>query len=93
MSGRIDQVEIIGFTILFQFHLNGMAFYGNSPLAFQVHIIQHLFLQVPSGYRPGQFQQAVSQRTFPMVNMGDDAEIAYVINVLRHGPEMRYKDS
>jgi hypothetical protein len=51
---------------------------GDATLLFQVHIIEHL----PFGHGDGfcVFQQAVSQRTFPVVDVGYDAEVSYVLH-------------
>jgi hypothetical protein len=52
---------------------------GNASLAFQVHVIQHLFLHLPSGNGFGNFEQAVGKGAFAMIYMGYNAEIAYVL--------------
>lgn len=57
-----------------------MAFDRNTAFSFQVHIIQHLGLEVPLVYGLGKLQQPVGQRTFAVVNMGNDAEIADVFH-------------
>jgi hypothetical protein len=58
-----------------------MALYGDSFLAFQVHIIQHLGLHIAGrdGFR--ELKETVGQGTFPMVDMGYDTEIANVLHI------------
>ena len=52
-----------------------MRFDGDTALPLEVHGIQHLGLHLARGQRPGQLQQAVGQRGFPVVNVRDDREI------------------
>jgi hypothetical protein len=61
-----------------------MTFNGNAFLSFQVHIIQHLVHHLALVNGLGHFQQAVSERTFAMVNVRNDAEVADIFLVNRH---------
>ena len=84
MARSIDQVQEIFLSFLFVFHLNGMAFNSYATLPFQVHIIKDLFLQIAFGNCTGHFKQPVRQGTLPMINMGDDAEVSYVLDGMGH---------
>jgi len=64
-------------------HLYCMAFDRYSTLSFQVHIIQHLCLKVSFRDGMGHFKQAVGERAFPMIDMGNDTEIADVFHVCK----------
>ena len=44
--------------------------------ALEVHVIQELRAHLALGQRTGYFEDAVSQRALPMVDVGDDAEVA-----------------
>ena len=55
-----------------------MALDGDASFAFQIHIVKHL----PFCYsdRLGMFKKTVGQGRFAMVNMGNNAEIPYMIH-------------
>ena len=57
-------------------HADGVGFDGDAALALEVHGIEHLRLHFARGERSGEFQQAVGQRGFAVVDMRDDREIA-----------------
>ena len=59
-----------------------MALDGDSALAFEIHIVEHLGLHVFGGDRLGVFEQSISECTLPMVDVGDDAEVAYMIHIV-----------
>ena len=82
VSRRVDEVQAVGFAFVHVFHLYGVALDGDAPFAFQVHIIEHLPLRHLDGV--GKFEQSVGQGTFAVVNVGDDAEVAYML----HGVEI-----
>ena len=72
----IDQVELVSLSVLgLVHHADGVGFDGDAALALQIHGIQHLGLHLARRQRPGQLQQAVGQRGFPMVDVRDDREI------------------
>ena len=53
----VDQIEDIGFAVrMLVIHLNGVALDGDAPLAFEVHIVQGLLLDVPVADRTRKFQ-------------------------------------
>ena len=64
-------------------HLNCMTFDGNTPLPFQVHVVQGLIGHIPFRNGVGKLQQTVGQGAFPMVDVCDDAKIADVLHVAR----------
>ena len=53
---------------------------GNATLALQVHIVQHLALSHLNGLRA--FQKPVGQGRLSVVNMSDNAEVAYMLHVV-----------
>jgi hypothetical protein len=65
-------------------HLDGVALDCDSPLPFQVHVIQNLGLQFPIGKGMGSLQQTVGQCALTMVDMGNDTEITDMGNGLTH---------
>ncbi len=80
MAGRVDQVEDIVLAIVgavFQPHR--LRLDGDAALALDVHRVQHLFLHVAQLQPAGGLDQPVGKRGFAMVDMGDDGEIADVV--------------
>src|SRR6267378_7772811 len=52
-------------------------FDSDAALALQVHRVEHLLVHLALAECAGHFQQPVSQRGLAVVNVRDDAEIAY----------------
>ena len=77
MPGSINKVQDIIFAFIFIFHLNGVAFYGNSTLALQVHIVEQLGFFFTCGNGLCGAKKPVGKRTFPVVNMCNYAKIAW----------------
>ena len=83
MPRRVDQIENIMFAVTGRiFHLDGVALDGDSLFAFEIHVVQNLSLHLPLVQRVGLFQQTVGKRALPVIDMCDDAEIAYVLHVV-----------
>ena len=82
MPGRVDQVQHPFFVPICIVHLDRMALDGDSALAFEIHIVEHLGLHVFGGDRLGVLEQSISECTLPMVDVGDDAEVAYVVHIV-----------
>ena len=49
---------------------------GDTPLFFDVHRIEHLLLHIPGFQAAAMLDQAVGQRRFAVVDVGNDAEVA-----------------
>ena len=69
---------MISFTIHLILHLNGMAFYCDASFALKVHVVKHLSFRHLNGLCA--FQKAVGQSALAMVNVCDNAKIAYMIH-------------
>ena len=77
VPGRVDQVELVSLAILRGVHhADGVGLDGDAALALQVHRVQNLLLHFAHGERPGQLQQAVGQRGFPVVNVRNNRKIS-----------------
>jgi hypothetical protein len=61
-------------------HLHRLKLYGYALLALQIHAIKQLRLHISPLYRPRHLNQPISQSTFTVVNMGDNAKVAYLIH-------------
>jgi len=57
-----------------------MAFNGYASLALQVHVVKQLVLKITIAYGIGGLKQAVGQGAFPVVDMGNYAEVPYVFH-------------
>ena len=90
VTGRIDQIEDIVLAIArFVIEPHSLRLDGNSALALDVHGIEHLLLHLARLQPAGELNQPVGQRRFSMVDMGDDGEIADVLDWRRrHGGEI-----
>ena len=76
MARRVNQIKDIFFALILVFHLDGVALDGDTALALQFHIVQHLVLELAFVDRLGKLQQAVGQRALTMVYMCDNAKIS-----------------
>ncbi len=85
VPGRIDEVEGIFLPIFGAIpHANRMAFNGDATLPLQIHAIENLFLQLTLAQGAGDLQQAIRQRTLAMIDVCNNAKIAYVLSIFRH---------
>ncbi len=87
MAGGVDQVEDVMLAVarvIFEAH--GVGLDGDAALALDIHRVEHLFLHLALLERPGHLDQPVGERRLAVVDMGDDGEIADVLEwCLRHG--------
>ena len=60
--------------------MNRVTLDGDPFFAFEVHIVEHLCLQLPLRKGIRSFEQPVGKRAFTVVDMGDDAEIADILH-------------
>ncbi len=80
MTRRVDQVELVGLAVFGRIgHADRLELDRDSALALQVHRVEHLVLHVALADRPGVLQQAVGQRGFAVVDVGDDAEVPHAV--------------
>ena len=81
---RIDEIEFVGLAVpSVVLHGHRMCFDRDAAFALQVHVVQHLVAPIPQGHRFRQLQQPVGERCLAVVNVGNDAEIADVRQLLR----------
>ena len=82
VARRVDQVESIGLAVLCPVgERDGLAFDRDAPLALDVHVVEDLVLEIPVVHDAGVLDQTVGQSGLPMVDMGDDTEVSYIIHV------------
>ena len=77
VSRGVDQIQLVGVAVSCRvLHADRVGFDRDAAFAFEIHPVQQLLLKITLGYRAGQFEQAVGQRRFSVVDMRDDAEIS-----------------
>ncbi|MBA7715193.1 hypothetical protein ES703_124234 [subsurface metagenome] len=78
VAGGVNEVEgvILAIGVAVD-HPDGVGLDGDPPLTLQVHVVQHLGLHLLAGQGVGQLQEAVGQGGLAVVDVGDDAEVAY----------------
>ena len=77
MTRRVDEVQGIGLAVLRRVEdLYGAGLDGDAPLPLQIHVVQQLVCHLPLRHGVALFQQAIRQRGFTVVDVGDDGEIA-----------------
>ena len=81
MPRGINQVEDVDLAIgRGVFHTGGLELDGDAAFALQLHVVEKLRLHVASSNGAGILQEPVCQGGFPMVDVGDDAEITDPLN-------------
>ena len=74
VSGRVDQVELMPLPE----HAHRLRLDRDPALALEVHRVEQLLLHVAGGDGVGELQDPIGQRRLPMVDVGDDREVADV---------------
>ena len=72
VPGRVDQVQLVALPQ----HAHGLGLDRDPALALELHRVEQLLLHVAVGDRVGRLQDAIGQRRLPMVDVGDDREVA-----------------
>lgn len=82
MAWGVNEVEHIFLAIAGILHLNRMTLDRDPALTLQVHVVQRLLLQLAIAHCTGLLKEAVCQGAFPVINVGDDAEVPDVVHGL-----------
>jgi hypothetical protein len=59
---------------------HGLALDGNASLPFDVHVVKDLVAKLPVSNQAGVLNQPVGQGGFPVIDMGNDAEISDLLH-------------
>ena len=82
VAGRVDEIELVGLAVVRGVHhADGVGLDGDAALAFEVHGVEDLGLHLARGEGAGQFEQAVGERGFAVVDVRDDREVADVLGI------------
>jgi len=77
VAGRVDQVETVDEAVVGRvLEAHGPGLDGDALLALEVHRIEDLAHHLPALDRVGELQQAVGERGLPVIDVGDDREVA-----------------
>ena len=74
VTGRVDQVQLVPLPE----HAHRLRLDRDPALALELHRVEQLLLHVAVGDRIGELQDAIGQGRLPMVDVGDDREVADV---------------
>jgi hypothetical protein len=78
VTGGVDQIEAVGVSVFgFIVQANALGFDGDAALALQVHGVEYLLVHFSGAERAGHFEQAVGERGFAVVDVRNNAKIAY----------------
>ena len=82
MSRGVDEVQFVGFAISsLVAQMNALRLDGNTPLALEVHGVEHLGRHLSITAAPAKLDEAISNGGFTVVNVGDDGEITNVAEI------------
>jgi hypothetical protein len=77
VAGRVDQVEVIGLAVGGRvLDANRLSLDRDPPLPLQIHRVEDLGAHLPLVERSRELEDAIGQGRFPMVDVGDDREVA-----------------
>ena len=83
VARRVDQVEDVLLAVLRRVaHPRAVELDRDPALALDVHRVAHLVLHLAVGERPRLLQQPVRQRRLAVVDVRDDAEVAYPLRLV-----------
>ena len=87
VARRVDKIELIGIAIGgFIVEAHGLGFNGDAALALDIHIVQNLVGHLARAQAARQLNEAVGQRRFAVVNMGNNREVTNVVlRLFTHG--------
>ena len=76
MSGRVDEVELVGLAVVCLVHdANGLALDRDASFALDVHGVEQLGLHVALGHGVCLLEDAIRDRRLAVVDVGDDGEV------------------
>ena len=91
MSRCVNQVQDVLFSILgLVVEAGGLQFDGDSPLPFNIHVVQILFLHISGLHQPRLLDQPVRQRGLAMVDMSNNTEISYILQIIHFSSDSVY---
>ncbi len=95
MAGRVDEVQHVDFAVIrLVMQAHGLGLDGDAALTLDIHIVQHLLGHIALGKTTRRLDQPVGKGGFAMVDMGDDGEVADMVEgcagrIGAHAPRYR----
>ena len=72
VARRVDEVELVALPG----DANGLGLDRDAALALELHRVEHLLAHLALRHRLGQLEDPVGERRLPMIDVGDDREVA-----------------
>lgn len=90
----IEQVELVGLAVLrFVAHGDGVRFDGDAFFALEIHGVEQLVLLVALTDGVGEFEQAIGEGCLAVVDVRDDREVAFQLDIRTHArARIRYRE-
>ncbi|MNK67595.1 hypothetical protein D3C87_869360 [compost metagenome] len=80
VAGRVDEVQHIGLAVIrLVVQAHGLSLDGDAALALDIHRVENLFRHVAFGKTACRLDQPVGQRRFAVINVGNDREVADMV--------------
>ena len=77
MAGRVDQVQLVGPLVgRPEEHPHRLGLDRDASLALEIHGVEELVAHLAHGDRLGHLEDAIGQRRLPVIDVGDDREVA-----------------
>ena len=87
MARRVDQVQAVFAAVARRIRQRrGLRLDRDAALALEVHRVEHLLFHLAVGQAAAALDDAVGQRRFAVIDVGDDREIADVVHETRRAP-------
>ncbi len=78
----VDQIQVVAPAILgLVGQADCLALDGDAPFALDIHGVQDLILEIPGRHDVRGLDQAIREGRFPVIDMGDDAEVANKVHL------------
>jgi hypothetical protein len=84
VARRVDEIELVGAAVTCVVgHAHGVQLDGDAALSLEIEGVEHLFLHLARIERAGRLDEAIGERGLSVIDVGDDAEIANVLELQR----------
>ena len=87
VAGGVDEVQLVGLALVAVFHPHRAGLDRDPALPLELHVVEHLLLELPLLHRAGELEEPVGQRALAVVDVGDDREVANTCEV--HGGSLK----
>ena len=79
VTRRVDHVQLVALAVVRRvIKGDALRLDGDAALALEIHRVEHLRLHLAVGESAAQLDEAVGERRFAVIDVGDDGEVAYM---------------